>query len=154
AYEWVGLGKAPKSLCVTSKCSVIQISAVTPGCDPTVTVIDPVCAITNQNPATGIAGNTPEPIPSPWIFGEKSSDSSTSGADKCTVATNKMCPGIYFEGGLDLTALGLGGECTSSFTMDTRSSSSVDASLQDLAIGQLGGCVTTVTTKAGDTTQS
>jgi hypothetical protein len=169
AYEFVGQGAAPKAFCVTSKCSVLQITPVVSGCDPNFND-DPVCAITNQNikydtcpPASGnppvlppcVAGNA-EPIPSPWIYSEKSSDSSTSGADKCTVAANHMCPGIYFEGGLDLTALGLGGECTSTFTMDTRSSGSVDASLQDLAIGQLGSCTSSLSTTpkngAGDTT--
>jgi hypothetical protein len=155
AYEFVGVGNAPKGFCVTSKCSVLQITPVVSGCDPN-TQNDPVCAITNQNvkyascpsgtPVPPCVAGNPEPIPSPWTYGEKSSDTATSGASKCTVATNKMCPGIYFEAGLDLTALGLGGECTSSFTMDTRSSASVDASLQDLAIGQLGSCGSSLST--------
>src|SRR5262249_40625415 len=169
AYEFVGQGAAPKAFCVTSKCSVLQITPVVSGCDPNFND-DPVCAITNQNikyqtcpPAAGnppvlppcVAGNA-EPINSPLTYSEKSSDSSSSGPDTCTVAANKMCPGIYFEGGLDLTALGLGGECTSTFTMDTRSSGSVDASLQDLAIGQLGSCTSSLSTTpkngAGDPT--
>jgi hypothetical protein len=65
-----------------------------------------------------------------------------------------MCPGIYFEGGLDLTALGLGEECTATFTMDTRSSGSVDASLQDLAIGELGKCESSIETTAGSPASS
>src|SRR5262249_32851177 len=156
AYEWVGVGNAPKSLCITSKCSVIKISKEEPGCEPEGLGSEPVCAITNQNiqyakcPSGGscVAGNA-EPIKSPWLYTEKSSDTASSGASVCTVASNKMCPGAYFEGGLDLTALGLGEECTASFTMDTRSSASVDASLQDLAVGQLGKCESSIETTAG-----
>ncbi len=156
AYVWMGYNAAgnkgainPKSgLCVTSACTVLKVfDSSTPGCDPFGTG-DIACAITNQpvstdpaNCTTGnpcLAGNT-IPTPSPWLF--KDVDGTTGAFEA----------GDYLEAGLDLTLLGLGGECTSTFTMNTRSSQSVNASLQDLAVGQVGSCVTTLTTKAGDT---
>jgi hypothetical protein len=150
AYEWVGIGAAPKSACVTSGCSVIKILDTSPGCHP-VLVGDAGCAITNQPvqnpPAEPKPGNT-IPTLSPWLYTEKSSDNSTTGA---AVTANAWLDGIYLEGGLNLTKLGLQGECTSSFLMNTRSSQSVDSSLQDFALGQVGSCVTTLSTKAGDT---
>src|SRR5262249_56579819 len=115
----------------------LQTTPVAAGCNRNFTD-DPVCATTTKNintkPCPPAAGNPPvlppcvagnaEPINSPWIYSEKSSDSSSSGPDTCTVAANKMCPGIYFEGGIELTALGLGGEGTSPVTFATRSSQS------------------------------
>jgi hypothetical protein len=147
AYVWMGIGAInPKSgLCVTSACSVLKIfDSATPGCSPLIQG-DVGCAVTNQpvlytscpgppaDPASCTVGNT-IPTPSPWAF--KDVDGTT----------NAFEAGDYFEAGLDLTALGLGGECTSTFTMNTRSSQSVNASLQDLAVGQVGSCTSGTTT--------
>ena len=53
----------------------------------------------------------------------------------------------FFEGGLNLTDSGLGGKCFSTFIGDTRSSTSLTATLFDFAGGQLGACASgTVTT--------
>jgi hypothetical protein len=53
----------------------------------------------------------------------------------------------FFEGGLDLTAKGLGNKCFNVFTGDTRSSQSLTATIFDYALGTLGECTsTTVTT--------
>jgi hypothetical protein len=156
AYVWMGYNAAgtkgainPKSgLCVTSACTVLKVfDSSSPGCDPLVSG-DIACAITNQPvqyatcPASGscIAGNT-IPTPSPWVF-----------KDVALALNAGFAAGDYFEAGLDLTLLGLGNECTSTFTMNTRSSQSVNASLQDLAIGQVGSCVSgTGTTPQGST---
>ncbi|TME08753.1 MAG: hypothetical protein E6I65_12315 [Chloroflexi bacterium] len=151
-YVWMGTKaiNSKSGLCVTSDCSVLKVfESANPGCSP-ITSGDVACAITNQPvqyntcppppalPGDCVAGNT-IPTPSPWLFRDVSS------------TANAFQAGDYIEAGIDLTALGLGGECTSTFTMNTRSSQSVNASLQDLAVGQAGGCVTTLSTKAGDT---
>jgi hypothetical protein len=166
AYEWIGNGfakGASTQFCGTSSCTTLKILDTSPGCSPTLTG-DSACAITDQNvkyqtcPSTGqcVAGQNPMPTASPWLYSEKSSDNTNSGANACTTAANKFCPGVYFEAGLNLTKLGLQSECTSTFVMDTRSSQSVDSSLQDLAVGQVGSCGTAISTTpkngAGDTT--
>jgi hypothetical protein len=160
-YEWVGdhAINAKSGLCVTSSCSVVTKLNANPGCDANVAVTgDVACAITNhpvqyQTCPTGtprppcIPGNT-IPTPSPWLFTEKSSDNSAV----CTVTANAFCDGAYFEAGLNLTALGLQTECTSSFLMNTRSSQSVDSALQDFALGQVGSCTSgTMTTPKAST---
>jgi hypothetical protein len=167
AYEWIGNGfakGASTAFCGTSSCTTIKILDTSPGCSPTLTG-DAGCAVTDQtvqgtscptNATTGacVVGNATMPTQSPWIYTEKSSDNTNSGVNSCTTAANKMCPGVYFEGGLNLTKLGLQSECTSTFVMDTRSSQSVDSSLQDLAVGQVGSCTASISSKAGDTSHS
>jgi len=46
----------------------------------------------------------------------------------------------FFEGGIDLTALGLQTECFASFLLETRSSASVSAVLKDFALGTFESC--------------
>ena len=60
----------------------------------------------------------------------------------------------FFEGGLNLTASDLGGRCFNVFMADTRSSTSLTATLFDFSRGQLGQCASTTTTtpKEGDGT--
>jgi hypothetical protein len=163
AYEWIGANSgyasakgADNSACGTSACTLIKILSVSKGCSPTLSA-DAACAITNQAAqtvsGTQIVGQ-PQPITAPWLYTEKTGDNGQTGANACVTAANKMCPSIFFEGGINLTSLGLQSECTSTFVMDTRSSQSVNSSLQDLAVGQVGSCTTTLTTKAGDTTDT
>jgi len=90
---------------------------------------DPVCATVND-PTNG----TLDP---PWDTANKSGTS-----------TNLVSE--FFEGGLDLTALGLGGRCFSTFMADTRSSQSLTATLFDFALGQFTLCDLEVD-KTGDT---
>jgi hypothetical protein len=59
-------------------------------------------------------------------------------------------PGHFFEGGIDLTGLGLAEECFSSFLIETRSSQSVDSVLKDFVAGQFELCGATITTNAQD----
>jgi hypothetical protein len=54
--------------------------------------------------------------------------------------------GEFFEGGLNITDAGLGGECFNTFIADTRSSQSLTATLFDFSRGQLGECGVTLTT--------
>jgi len=51
----------------------------------------------------------------------------------------------FFEGGVNLTALGLSQECISSFMAESRSSQSVTASQKDFALGDFNTCGLTVT---------
>ena len=51
-------------------------------------------------------------------------------------------PGTFFEGGIDLTALGLDDSCFTTFMAETRSSQSVDATLSDFAFGSFNNCAT------------
>jgi len=70
------------------------------------------CAITNSSP-----------IASPWAYKAK-------GMPAGTIPT-----GGFFEGGVNLTALGISNECFSAFLAETRSSQSVDATLKDFVEG-------------------
>jgi hypothetical protein len=90
---------------------------------------DVACAITSGN---GVA--------SPWPFDPK------SGPD------NIFSSGAFYEGGIDLAGLGFGGDCFSTFLAETRSSTSITATLKDFALGQLGDCGATVTTQTSDAT--
>ena len=60
-------------------------------------------------------------------------------------------PATLFEGGIDLTALGLDTSCFTSFMAETRSSQSVDAVLKDFALGEFSFCETPgLTTQVSD----
>lgn len=64
----------------------------------------------------------------PWAFTDKSGSSD-------------FLAGEFFEGGIDLTQLGLDQGCFTSFIAETRSSQSVDATLSDFASGTFSFCV-------------
>jgi len=53
----------------------------------------------------------------------------------------------FFEGGLDLTAFGLGNECFPTFMVETRSSQSITAVLKDFTIGSFERCVAAIRTE-------
>src|SRR5215213_6889166 len=91
---------------------------------PSVSDGDPYCGTTN-------AANTA----SPWPF-----------TPKVPVGTNVFPVGHFFEGGIDLAALNLGGECFSSFLAETRTSNSIGSQLKDFVTGQLASCDASVTT--------
>ena len=88
---------------------------------------DAVCGTVND-------GDTPSPWPYTPKFG--------------TAGTFPF--GSIYEGGLDLTALGIDLGCFSSFLAETRSSQSVSAQLKDFALGAFDVCELTVD-KDGDT---
>jgi hypothetical protein len=54
----------------------------------------------------------------------------------------------FFEGGINLSDLNLDGKCFSTFLGDTRSSTSLTATLFDFAGGSVGSCVPGMTTEA------
>ncbi|MDF2732754.1 MAG: hypothetical protein K0S92_1387, partial [Desertimonas sp.] len=59
---------------------------------------------------------------------------------------NKLRVAEFFEGGVDLTAANLGGKCFNTFIGDTRSSTSLTATLFDYSRGVLGVCESGVVT--------
>lgn len=97
-------------------------------CAPTL-ANDAACAITSSGGQT-----------SPWPFVPKSGPSGQFGN------------GAFYEGGIDLATLGFGEDCFSTFLAETRSSTSITATLKDFVLGQLGECGATVTTQASHTT--
>ena len=71
---------------------------------------------------------------SPWAF------QSSSGA------ANVWLPGLFFEGGIDLAALGLDDKCFSDVILETRASNQPTATLKDLVHGPLESCGSSVVT--------
>lgn len=129
-YEWVGEGNASKP-CFTQACTLEPLPLpVGQGAacanDGGVTTGDVACALVN-----GVA------TPSPWVFREADGK----------VADNVWKDGDFYEGGLNLTGLGLGNACFSSFLLNTRSSQSGDAILHDFALGKFGRCGAVLTTQ-------
>ena len=78
---------------------------------------DPFCAIVN-NATIDVA----------WPFVDK------AGNDGVVPA------GEFYEGGLNLSLLGLADECFASVSAETRSSTSTDATLKDFVLGQFTSC--------------
>ncbi len=72
----------------------------------------------------------------PWSF-----------VDKSRSAGNGALQGEFFEAGVDLSVLGLQGECSASVGSETRSSPSTTAELKDFILGQLGVCAPDLTTQ-------
>ena len=115
-FEWVGSGG--------SDGAVDQIGA---GLDCTVFSHPPsqeACGTVNGTLLTGV----------PWTYTPKFG------------AAQTFPPGSMYEGGVDLTQLGIGNICISSFLAETRSSPSVDATLKDFVLGAFPECVASVET--------
>ena len=83
--------------------------------------------------ATCGAANTGS-ITTPWLTAQK------------TTVGNTLGTALFFEAGLNLTDSGLGGKCFSTFLGDTRSSTSLTATLFDFSGGTLGSCESGVVT--------
>jgi hypothetical protein len=86
---------------------------------------DPFCGIVNPNNGTT----------APWSFTDKSGNST-------------YLQGEFFEGGINLSLLGLADECFSSIVSETRSSTSTTATLKDFVIGEFDVCVPEMDTDA------
>jgi hypothetical protein len=74
----------------------------------------------------------------PWSFTDKSGN-------------NTYLQGEFFEGGVNLTALGLGDRCFASVASETRSSTSTTATLKDFVLGTFGTCGSSLTTQSSIT---
>ena len=99
--------------------------------DPLTLPGDSACAAANTT-ANGAGGT----ITTPWL--------TSNFKDK---VGHSLRTSEFFEGGINLTDLDLGGKCFNTFIGDTRSSTSLTATLFDFALGVTGSCTsTTVTT--------
>jgi hypothetical protein len=131
AYRWVG---------GTNPLTQIANATGTLGDCKTAAGADNLCATTNSG-AKQFNGN----ITTPWLTSD-----ATLGVGHTVVPPN------FFEGGIDLTsAFANSGStvpsCFNTFVGDTRSSTSLTATLFDYARGTLGQCSTTLTTSAAGT---
>ena len=86
----------------------------------------------NDNACATVNSGT---ISTPWPTANKQDGTGSS-----------LRPTEFFEGGLNLTATGLGGKCFNTFMADTRSSQSLTATLFDYSLGTLGECTSTTVT--------
>jgi hypothetical protein len=93
---------------------------------------DQFCGIVNPGPGLTTA---------PWPFTDKSGN-------------HDYLNGEFYEAGINLSTLGLAGECFSSVVSETRSSTSTTATLKDFVLGQFPNCKPNLTTQASATVAS
>jgi len=84
--------------------------------------------------ACGLVNGT-NGTPSPWSFTDKSGN-------------HAFLQGELYEGGINLSTLGLSNECFASVASETRSSTSTTATLKDFVLGQFANCSAGLTTAA------
>ncbi|HEU5257263.1 MAG TPA: hypothetical protein VFU28_14820 [Vicinamibacterales bacterium] len=89
---------------------------------------DAFCGIVNGANGTSTGG---------WTF-----------TDKSNLST--YLNGEFYEGGVNLTQLGLGDECFASVGSETRSSTSTTATLKDFVLGGFGKCTATLSTQVSN----
>jgi hypothetical protein len=114
---------------------------------PPVSTPDDYCATANQFA-----------VHSPWKFNPKSNSGGTAGNGTLgtPVGTNpdantKFGVAEFMEGGINMTALGLGNECFNTFYAESRASHAVTSTLSDFAIGGFGQCGATFDTQTSKT---
>jgi hypothetical protein len=95
------------------------------------------CANPSPDTACGIVNPT-NGTTAPWSFTDKSGN-------------NTYLQGEFFEGGVNLTNLGLADRCFASVASETRSSTSTTAVLKDFVLGGFGECGSSVTTQSTPT---
>jgi hypothetical protein len=93
--------------------------------DPALPAPDETCGAANR-----------DEIETPWLTAAK------------TTVGHTLPEAQFFEGGVNLTLAELAGRCFNTFIADTRSSTSLTATLFDFSLGQLGECVPGMTTQA------
>jgi hypothetical protein len=98
--------------------------------DPNLAGGDPACAASNTTD-NGVGGT----LTQPW-----------STANKADGVGHTLRTSEFFEGGINLTDLGLGGKCFNTFIGDTRSSTSLTATLFDFAAKTTGQCTSGIVT--------
>ncbi len=108
------------------------------GATPVATGVDCRSATLPPGDAACGAANTAD-ITTPWL--------TSNFKDK---VGNKLRVAEFFEGGVNLTDTGLGGKCFNTFIGDTRSSTSLTATLFDYAAGTLGQCASDIVTTPQD----
>jgi hypothetical protein len=82
-------------------------------------------------------------IHSPWAYTPKSNSGGTAGPNG---GTAQFGVAEFMEGGINMTALGLGNTCFSIFEAESRASHSVTSTLSDFALGTFGACTSGITT--------
>jgi hypothetical protein len=107
-----------------------QVVGVLTDCRINLNPGDPGCATVN---------NAPIEAKAPWEYSFKGD----------TVGGHWIPLGGFFEGGIDLTALGIDG-CFSSFLAETRSSPELTAILKDFSLGSFESCDTGLVTTPSD----
>ncbi|HEY3382765.1 MAG TPA: hypothetical protein VGK32_13405, partial [Vicinamibacterales bacterium] len=115
-YEYVGTGGSDGSLQLLG-------GTATDVRDCGIVSTDDFCASVNKNDGAAV----------PWLFKNKSGQTTFG-------------HGEFYEGGLNLTSLGLQNECFSSFLAETRSAQSVTATLKDFVSGPFQDCSSSVVT--------
>jgi hypothetical protein len=95
------------------------------------------CSNPNPDTACAIVNSATDDATAPWPFEDK--DGNT-----------EFAPGEFFEGGIDLTALGLADQCFATALAETRTSTSPTSVLKDFTIGKFGSCGSTTTTTPQD----
>jgi hypothetical protein len=145
-YEWVTSGGS-----ASTNLDLIGGGPSTAGCTqsppeggklkdpvPPVSGPDNFCATANQFV-----------VSSPWPFLAKDNSGGTTG-DGGSDTTFGVAE--FMEGGINMTALGLGNTCFSTFMAETRASHSVTSTLSDFALGNFGACSSTFATQTSKTT--
>jgi hypothetical protein len=96
------------------------------------------CASAAANDAFCGIVNPTNGTTAPWPYTDKSGN-------------HTYLQGEFYEGGVNLTSLGLGDKCFSSVASETRSSTSTTATLKDFILGQFGACGSSTTTQSSIT---
>jgi hypothetical protein len=92
------------------------------------------CATAGANDAFCGIVNPADGTPAPWAYTDKSGN-------------HTYLQGEFYEGGVNLTTLGLADRCFSSVASETRSSTSTTATLKDFVLGGFGACGSSTTTQ-------
>ena len=125
AYQWVG-DDATGYLDPTPVASGVDCTTSPPGAS--------ICAVVNPS----IIYSTDIP----WLTETKKSGPNPS---------NDLDTSEFFEGGINLTALGMGEVCFGKFLATTRSSQELTADIKDYAIGDLSICDASITIEPDET---
>jgi hypothetical protein len=138
-YQWVGAGNATKNYngtnsCFTAACSLQPIYTAANGDCSAVGTADNACAVANTTVTA-----------SPWILPQKNISGKAVG-DQFNADTVHGYSS-FFEGGINLTGLGLGTTCFSSFLINSRSSAAGDSELHDKILGNFQRCSPNLTTQ-------
>jgi hypothetical protein len=138
-FEYVGPNNATHDFngtnsCFTAICSLQPIYTTTNGDCAAVGAPDNGCAVANTTVTA-----------SPWILPQKPIKGKNVNDQFNADVTHGLS--TFVEGGLNLTGLGFGGVCFSSFLINSRASAAGDAELHDKLLGTFQHCAPNLTTQ-------